>query len=372
MKFIAAAAAAAVAVEALPSGLFTTKLGRQTFKSPVNELGSKFGVEGIDPEGLVNFQNAQYYGTIGLGEPAQTFRVIFDTGSSNLWVPSSKCNNIACVLHHKYHSSESTTYKANGRKLVLAYGSGACNGILSEDTLTIGTSHIKGVTFGEMTVEKSLSFVAGKFDGILGLGFPEIAADQVQPPFFTMFDNGLLSHNSFGVYLSAEQGNEGGEITWGGVNPDRFTGELEYVPLTRKGYWQITIDAVYIGDVLQCSEGCQGIVDTGTSLMAGPPKDVAAIQKILGSTPLAAGEYTIDCSEISKLPPITYVIGGKRYTIGGEDYILEVQSECLVGFMGIDLSPEGLDWILGDVIQRRFYVHYDVGNSRVGFAPVKN
>lgn len=72
-----------------------------------------------------NFLDAQYFGEISIGTPPQKFQVIFDTGSTNLWIPSSLCWSPACWTHNTYKSQASSTYQANGTKAVLKYGSGS-------------------------------------------------------------------------------------------------------------------------------------------------------------------------------------------------------------------------------------------------------
>lgn len=79
----------------------------------------------------------QYYGEIQLGNPPQTFTVVFDTGSSNLWVPSTHCNSIACFLHKRYDSNKSNSFAENGTEFSIRYGTGSLEGFISHVTLSL-------------------------------------------------------------------------------------------------------------------------------------------------------------------------------------------------------------------------------------------
>jgi phytepsin len=287
--------------------------------------------------------------------------VIFDTGSSNLWVPSSKCSffNIACYLHNKYTAENSKTYAEDGREFSIQYGSGALTGYFSKDTLTIGEDglQIKDQIFAEAVQEPSISFIAASFDGIMGLGFPEISVGKVQPPFQNALDQGVLEEPVFSFWLNrnTDEGEQGGELVLGGVDPAHFTGEHTWVPVTRRGFWQFKMDSLEVGgiginnkvnnngnaeeksfpssqNVLKlsvdaCSGGCQVIADTGTSLIAGPPEEIDRINAAIGAESVVVEE----CKAVvhDYLPQMIKIIDS-----------MPPQAVCAtIGLCGPDSSP---------------------------------
>jgi len=330
----------------------------------------------IPEEDLVNYMDAQYYGEIEIGTPGQKFTVIFDTGSSNLWVPSSTCGwlNIACQRHNKYDSGASSTYTKDGRDFSIQYGTGAMKGFVSVDKVCVAGVCVDSQGFAEAVHEPGITFIAAKFDGILGMGWSTISVDGLPTVFDNMIAQKKVDSPVFSFYLNRDPNDSnGGKLVLGGSDKTLYTGEMSYIPLSQTTYWQVNMDKVSVAgdDASVCANGCEAVMDTGTSLIAGPAADIKAINKAIGAkvNPLT-GQGMIDCDQIPKLPVINFTFGGNDYPLEGKDYVLKIeqggQAMCLSGFMGLP-TPGGL-WILGDVFLGRYYSEYDVGNKRVGLA----
>jgi hypothetical protein len=316
-----------------------------------------------------DYENSQYYGEISIGTPAQNFEVIFDTGSSNLWVPDVNCNancgGSIFFKKSKYDNSKSSTYVANGTIFDIEYGSGPVNGYFSQDTVTAGGVTVTDMSFAEVTNATGLGagYKLGKFDGILGLGFDSISVEGATTWFHKAIIQGTVSQPVFAFYL----GNYAdGELTFGGYDTTHFTGSVTYVNLLSATYWEVTLSGVNI-DGSSYTSATKAIIDSGTSLITGPSADIKKIADLVNATVIAGVEYMVDCK--ATLPTIEFVVDGNSFTLSGTDYILESNGECILAMEGLDIeSPIGPLWILGDVFMRKYYTIFDYTNQRVGIA----
>ncbi|KAF5741427.1 Aspartic protease isoform 2 [Tripterygium wilfordii] len=288
-----------------PTGQVDSRNG-EVLRTPIKRyhFGGNLGDSNTDIVALNNYLDAQYFGEIGIGTPAQKFTVIFDTGSSNLWVPSSKCYfSIACYLHSKYRSGESSSYKRNGKSAEIHYGSGAISGFFSKDHVKVGDLVVKDQDFIEATREPGIAFLASKFDGILGLGFQEISVGNAVPVWYNMVNQGLVKDSVFSFWLNRDvKGQEGGEIVFGGVDEKHYKGDHTYVPVTQKGYWQFDMGDVLIdGETTGfCAGGCSAIADSGTSLLAGPTTIITQINHAIGASGIVSQECKAVVAEYGK------------------------------------------------------------------------
>ncbi|XP_022449001.1 renin isoform X2 [Delphinapterus leucas] len=327
------------------------------------------------PVVLTNYLDTQYYGEIGIGTPPQTFKVIFDTGSANLWVPSTKCSPLytACEIHSLYDSSESSSYVENGTEFTIHYGSGKVKGFLSQDLVTVGGITVTQ-TFGEVTELPLIPFMLAKFDGVLGMGFPAQAIGGVTPVFDHILSQRVLKEDVFSVYYSRNSHLLGGEIVLGGSDPQYYQENFHYVSVSKTGSWQIRMKGVSVrSTTLLCEEGCMAVVDTGASYISGPTSSLRLLMETLGAKELSTDEYVVNCNQVPTLPDISFHLGGRAYTLTSADYVLQdpynSDDLCTLALHGLDVPPPtGPVWVLGACFIRKFYTEFDRRNNRIGFA----
>uniref|UniRef100_A0A8C5Q6P1 Peptidase A1 domain-containing protein n=1 Tax=Leptobrachium leishanense TaxID=445787 RepID=A0A8C5Q6P1_9ANUR len=347
-------------------------LGDYLDKHPYNPATKYFPeLAQASGEPLQNYMDIEYFGTISIGTPAQEFTVIFDTGSSNLWVPSVYCSSQACTNHHMFNPQQSSTFQATNTPVSIQYGTGSMTGFLGYDTVQVGNIAVTNQIFGLSQSEPGSFLYYSPFDGILGLAFPSLASSQATPVFDNMWNQGLIPQDLFSVYLSSG-GQSGSFVLFGGVDTSYYSGNLNWIPLTAETYWQITVDSISInGQAIACSGSCQAIVDTGTSLLAGPSNPIADIQYYIGASQNSNGQYVINCNSISSMPTIVFTINGIQFPLPASAYVRQNQGGCTSGFQAMNLPTNSGDlWILGDVFIREYYVVFDRANNYVAMAPL--
>ncbi|CAD8192015.1 unnamed protein product [Paramecium pentaurelia] len=334
---------------------------------------------------LTNIANTMFIGKLQIGSAKgkNTFDVIFDTGSALTCIASEQCKDIGCQKSKRYNRVESKSFNEIGKQVEIVFGSGTLKGLINREQINVDGLNLKDALFIEVTQQIGDAFHEGEFDGIVGLGYPHMTG--VPTLFDYMMKQHKLHQNIFTFHLNRATGNSGSQLIFGGSDDSQIKGQWVYHNVHEQFYWSIMAEEIRVGNkntgICSQQHKCKMVIDTGTTLLTGPTKEVRTLLSMIRVEP--------KCQNFQTMPDITFVIDGNNYVLQPKDYILTITQagveppyqhssmDQIVGCAGtifpLDLPPkQGPLWILGDVFITKYSAKFDREKNRVGLALNKN
>ncbi|KAJ3306948.1 hypothetical protein HDV03_003273 [Kappamyces sp. JEL0829] len=352
---------------------------------------------------LSNSMNLLYSANISVGSNQQ-FWCQLDTGSSDFCsAGDASCD--ATLLNTADPSIQplqsnlgapvnfSITY---GTGLQFIQGIGSVQGMVWKGPVALAGLQAT-IPFGASTHESGNQGI----DGVLGLAGDAISSISQAAGTSASFFDALQfqgSSNRFGFYLNNLDDANSAEVTFGGVNAARFTGDIVYLPVNMDiraplvnnslTWWVFSLadSTVAVGGSrslparpIGSGNVANGIADTGTSLITLGSTVATAINAAIGATYVSKyGWFKIGCGSALTGPDIVFTLGGMPFAIPPAIYVINVGTDstgaayCISGITsGADGSSTSSSLaIFGDTFLRTVYSIYDKSTSppRVGFA----
>jgi len=323
-------------------------------------------------------------------KPQEHLHVVFDTGSTNLWMASDLCSRGACAeLHrHRFNRSLSETFQEprHAKRLDIRFGTGELKGKQGIEDFHIGPFPVRNQTFGLISREVGRIFHQIPLEGIVGLAFPSMSAHGVRPFFDSVIQQKVLKHNEFAFYFGAGAQNPTGHahaILWGGVDPRLYEGDVRMIPVTQPHYWAVDLHGFFVGDeriavksshprlpeeTLAEEEGRPSklIVDSGTTYFTADGETYDEISKMLPAAhcnrTLRYPNLRFELKDVADQP---YVI-----TIPPQEYMVSAHGFwCTLAFMRIPVPRRfGPAMLVGQVFLRNHFTVFDRGDGSDGDA----
>ncbi|WP_194842585.1 pepsin-like aspartic protease [Endozoicomonas sp. OPT23] len=326
---------------------------------------------------IKNLSKTMYFGSFQIGSRYQLFTAVLDTGSSDIWIPGSRCTIEGCVGKDKFNPASSSTFHQTNKSISIQYGTGSMNGTEGIDQISLANVTVPNQGFA--VADYVSGFFKGlPFDGIFGLGYTMLSEDHIPTWFENAKKQRLIDKQLFSFYLSNKADSSGSKLFIGGYDKNYYQGNIDWHKLvnlygrnTKKLYYTINMHGLKAAGKsidLGCgADICPVIVDSGTSLMAVSED---AYDDIANRIYVAK-----DCSNLGQIEPLDIVLGNKVYTLTEEYLVVKQQNEagqqeCILAVE--PMFPDPLNpnppWILGDTFLRSVYSVFDQESNRVGFA----
>jgi len=332
----------------------------------------------------------EYIGSIGVGTLAGgnaqfNARVVFDTGSTNLWVASNlckthPCNDAKAKLFYDPHKSitQEEFIHTNNKTgdIDCHFGSGELIGPLHTDHFHVGPLVVKKQPFAMIRKMNGYVFESFPFEGILGLGFKSMSFAGIDPFFDHVIAQKLLTNNEFAFFMNVDS-TKPSSLLWGGIDKDLYHGPIRMFPVTDAHYWSLDLLDFKVGNTSLLDSDPKKrvkhlVVDSGTTYFTAPSGLHSKISQALSSE---------DCTNVKNHPDLTYVLrgtDGKAYdlVVSQETYMIgDHTNYCNAAFWPLNVNNKhGPAMLLGEVFMRHFFTVFHRGDgkdssAKVGFAP---
>jgi hypothetical protein len=254
-------------------------------------------------------------------------------------------------------------------------GSGA-SGDYATDTFRFGGQNIRDLQFG-------IGYSSTSPEGILGIGYTinEVAVGRagLQPyPNLPqkLVNDGTISSNAYSLWLNDLDASTG-SILFGGVDTDKFHGELQTLPIIPEQgvHAEFIIALTDMGrngqnGSLFTNNNVPVLLDSGSSLMYLPDSVTRSLYQTYNAQyDSSQGAAIVDCNLANQQGSLDFGFSGVRISVPLNELVIVAsisrgQPICILG-----VGPAGNSVaVLGDTFLRSAYVVYDLENNEISLA----
>ncbi|CAO3591809.1 unnamed protein product [Absidia cylindrospora] len=359
-----------------------------------------------------------------VGQPPQEFLLLFDTGSSDTWVPSTKCTkDKGCPSGRQYDPNQSITYQGEKQAVNITYGIGSATGNYFVDRFQVGDQvslALPSQTLvkmdnneGPIAQQKPHSGDGNDdddnlIDGIFAAGFPEGTLmaqkhDKSYQPFaMNLWKEKLIPAPLFSLTMgpgstTASDSEWIGQVTFGAIDDDKRKDVIQYTSVVNRNdgdysHWMASVNGFQFNNGTNTNfhftDPTHFLIDTGSNFMYLPEDLSNQLADLVsnGTAKWDGSSYTVDCGLMKHKhddegdEPVLNVMfpeeGKSHGKDGSNSFPMSVPVSRLIGKTGPDHcvlffvpSKTKNVFTLGNLWLRNFVSVFDFGEHRLGFSP---
>lgn len=369
-------------------------------KRSIRSEAKSLSARSLDLPLLNGGSDLEYWVNITVGTPPQSLAVQLDTGSSDLWIPSTAApvcavqDGVPGCPNGAFTPSKSSTYKLIANDFNMSYYDPSDNdsGDYISDVLVMGAARLPNMQMG-------LALTAVDATGVMGVSFASgeticwehDECDRIVP---TVVDQlkaaNYTQRNAYSLYLN-DLASDSGSILFGAIDTSRYTGPLIALPMQPDGQDNVTDFSVSLTSVsIRTADGktqklsdpslaVPALLDSGTFDTELPASIANAIISGMGAV-IDQGSAVVPCRYTHANATIIFGFGGPggpQVSVPMSEMVVDTGStfsdgseECYLGIDAVDESLGG-SIILGDTFLRSAYVVYDLENQIIALAQAR-